>query len=260
MTSNTPTPVTPRLAATLLLLRDGSDGLEVLMISRHEEAGFAAGALVFPGGKVDPVDAALAAHCPASGLDPAALVLRIAAIRETFEECGILLARNAGALLSAERLAALLARHVTTDAGFATLVAAAGLELATDDLVPYAHWITPVDRPKRFDTHFFLAPAAHDQIAVHDGREAVDAVWTTPQAVLAGADAARIKLVFATRMNLVKLARSRNVAEAIAAARNAPIVTVTPVIEKTGAGPFINIPEAAGYGGARFAAGDIPRA
>src|SRR5258708_1990408 len=158
MSSATPKPVTPRLAATLLLLRDGSDGLEVLMISRHEEAGFAAGALVFPGGKVDPVDAALVAHCPAFGLDPAALVLRIAAIRETFEECGILLARNAGTLLSAERLATLLARHVTTDAGFATLVAAAGLELATDDLVPYAHWITPADRPQPFATHFLLAP------------------------------------------------------------------------------------------------------
>src|SRR5258708_18564217 len=216
MTNDTPKPVTPRLASTLLLLRDSAAGLEVLMISRHEAAGFAAGALVFPGGKVDPVDAALAAHCPpAPALDADALVLRIAAIRETFEECGILLARNAGALLSAERLAALLARHGTSDAGFAALVAAAGLELATDDLVPYAHWITPVDRPKRFDTHFFLAPAAHDQIAVHDGREAVDAVWTTPQSVLAGADSARIKLVFATRMNLVKLARSRNVAEAI---------------------------------------------
>jgi 8-oxo-dGTP pyrophosphatase MutT (NUDIX family) len=166
MTSQTPQPVTPRLAATLLLLRDGGDGLEVLMVSRHEEAGFAAGALVFPGGKVDPVDAALAACCPpAPDLDETALVLRIAAIRETFEECGILLARGNGALLTAELLAALLTRHGNADAGFAALVAAAGLELATDHLVPYAHWITPVDRPKRFDTHFFLAPAAHDQIA-----------------------------------------------------------------------------------------------
>src|SRR5258706_10302610 len=116
----TPGPVIPRPAATLLLLRDGAAGLEVLMTARHEEAGFAAGALVFPGGKVDPVDAALAAHCPNSpALDADALVLRIAAIRETFEECGILLARNAGALLSAERLAALLARHGTSHARFA---------------------------------------------------------------------------------------------------------------------------------------------
>jgi 8-oxo-dGTP pyrophosphatase MutT (NUDIX family) len=261
MIADPPPPVLPRPAATLLLLRDGAVGLEVLMTVRHEDAGFAAGALVFPGGKVDPVDSALTDYCPAAAaFDEAALVLRIAAIRETFEECGILLARTGGALLSAERFAALIERHGMSGVGFAELVAAAGLELATDDLVPYAHWITPADRPKRFDTHFFLAPAAPDQIAVHDGREAVEAVWMTPEAALAGADAGRIKLVFATRMNLVKLARSTNVADALAAARGAKIVTVTPVIEKTRFGPFIHIPEAADYGGTRFAAADIPRA
>src|SRR5260221_1090218 len=128
-----PPPVIPRPAATLLLLRDGAAGLEVLMTARHEEAGFAAGALVFPGGKVDPADAALAAYCRAApGLDAAALVLRIAAIRETFEECGILLARGGGTFLSAELLAALLDRHGAGDTGFAAFVAAAGLELATD--------------------------------------------------------------------------------------------------------------------------------
>jgi 8-oxo-dGTP pyrophosphatase MutT (NUDIX family) len=261
MTAEPPSPATPRRAATLLLLRDGADGLEVLMTSRHEAAGFAAGALVFPGGKVEPTDGALATCCAgAAALDESALVLRIAAIRETFEECGILLARAEGALLSAAELAALLARHGRSAAGFAALAAAAGLELATDHLVPYAHWITPIDQPKRFDTHFFLAPAAPGQIAVHDGREAVDAVWTTPRAVLAGADAGRIKLVFATRMNLVKLARSATVAAALAASRTETIVTVTPVIENTDAGRFIRIPEAAGYGAGRFAAGNIPRA
>jgi 8-oxo-dGTP pyrophosphatase MutT (NUDIX family) len=251
----------PRPAATLLLLRDGAEGLEVLMTVRHEDAGFAGGALVFPGGKVDPADRALARYCADKAtLDESTLVLRIAAIRETFEECGILLARADGALLSAELLAATLQRHGRSDAGFAALVAAAGLDLAVDDLVPYAHWITPVDRPKRFDTHFFLAPAAPDQIAVHDGRETVDATWATPDAVLRDADEKRVKLVFATRMNLVKLARSRTVADALAAARSAPIVTVMPVVEKTSAGPFIHIPEEAGYGATRIAAGDIPRA
>jgi 8-oxo-dGTP pyrophosphatase MutT (NUDIX family) len=261
MVADSPPHVTPRPAATLLLLRDGAEGLEVLMTSRHEEAGFAGGALVFPGGKVDPADHALARHYAGkTTLDEAAFVLRIAAIRETFEECGILLARADGTLLSAESLAALLRRHGRSDAGFAALVAAGELELAVDDLVPYAHWITPVDRPKRFDTHFFLAPAAADQIAVHDGREAVDVVWMAPDAVLRGADEKRIKVVFATRMNLLKLASSKTVADALAAARGAPIVTVTPVVEKTSAGPFIHVPEAAGYGATRFAAGDIPRA
>src|SRR5258708_29927346 len=81
----------------------------------------------------------------------------------------------------------------------------------------------------------------------------------TPNAVLRGADEKRIKLVFATRMNLVKLARSMTVADALAAAREAPVVTVTPVIERTSAGPFIHIPEAAGYGGTPFSPRDIPR-
>src|SRR5258708_8818593 len=82
----------------------------------------------------------------------------------------------------------------------------------------------------------------------------------TPNAVLRGADEKRIKLVFATRMNLVKLARCKTAADALAAAREAPVVTVTPVIERTSAGPFIHIPEAAGYGGARLSPGDTPPA
>src|SRR5260221_9099597 len=199
MVADSPPHVTPRPAATLLMLREGADGLEVLMPPPHGGAGLGGGGVVSPGGKVDPADHALAGHYAAkTALDEAALVLRIAAIRETFEECGILLARTDGALLSAELLTPLLLRHGRSDAGFAALVAAAGLDLAVDDLVPYAHWITPVDRPKRFDTHFFLAPAAPDQIAIHDGHEAADAVWMTPSAVLRGAATKPVKLVLST--------------------------------------------------------------
>src|SRR5258708_18742483 len=144
MTNDTPKPAIPRLAATLLLLRDGAAGLEVLMTARHEEAGFAAGALVFPGGKVDPIDAALAAYCPAApDLDEAALVLRIAAIRETFEECGILLARQGGALLSAPPPAALLDRHGASDAGFPALLPAPELHFPPGPLAPSPPSITP---------------------------------------------------------------------------------------------------------------------
>jgi 8-oxo-dGTP pyrophosphatase MutT (NUDIX family) len=260
-----PDPVIPRPAATLLLLRDGADGIEVLMTARHEESGFAAGALVFPGGKVDPGDGALRRFCPGSeGLDDTALGFRVAAIRETFEESGILLARNAGAeaVLSAAEFEALRRHHAEagTAPGFAALIAAAGLVLASDALVPFAHWITPVDRPKRFDTHFFLAPAPVDQVAVHDGREAVETVWTTPAATLEAADRERVKLVFATRMNLVKLGRSRTVAEALAAAARERIVTVCPEIFKTPEGPAIRIPAEAGYGVSQMLVGSIPRA
>jgi 8-oxo-dGTP pyrophosphatase MutT (NUDIX family) len=256
-----PDPVIPRPAATLLLLRDGAAGLEVLMTARHEASGFAAGALVFPGGKVEAEDLALRSACAGcDGLDDTALGFRIAAIRETFEESGILLARAAGAptLLTAGELAALQQRH--PDTGFAALVAAAGLQLATDTLVPFAHWITPVDRPKRFDTHFFVAPAPIDQVAVHDGHEAVEVVWAMPAETVEAGDRERVKLVFATRMNLVKLAASRTVTEALAAAARDEVITVCPEIVKTPEGPAIRIPEAAGYGLTQMLVGAMPRA
>ena len=260
-----PETVIPRAAATLLLLRDSAAGLEVLMTARHEDSGFAAGALVFPGGKVEVEDRVLRRSCAGcEALDDTALGFRIAAIRETFEETGILLARNFGGttLLSAADFDDLRRHHAETgDApGFAALVAASGLRLATDTLVPYAHWITPIDRPKRFDTHFFLAPAPEDQVAVHDGREAVETVWTTPQATLEAADRDEVKLVFATRMNLVKLAASRTVAEALAAAARDAVVTVCPEIVKTPQGPAIRIPEEAGYGMTEMLVGTMPRA
>jgi 8-oxo-dGTP pyrophosphatase MutT (NUDIX family) len=250
-----PNPV-PRPASTVLLLRDGATGLEVLMITRHAESGFAAGALVFPGGRVDAQDSdhAILSRCrPVAGLDAAAMAFRVAGIRETFEEAHVLLARPAGgdAILSARavdeletRMRAALGRAPQ----FADLVAAGGIELATDLLVPYAHWITPVGRPKRYDTHFFLAPVPADQVAAHDGREAVDSLWIAPRTALDDGDAGRASLVFATRMNLIKLARSRDVATALAAARRDTIMTVCPELADTPAGQVLRIPSAAGYG------------
>jgi 8-oxo-dGTP pyrophosphatase MutT (NUDIX family) len=238
--------VVPAPAATLLLLRDGPDGLEVLMMERPAAAGFAAGAMVFPGGRIEPTDVALARHCPQGhGVAEQPLVFRIAAIRETFEECGILLARAGGVMLSDAALGALRREH---GAGFAALVETAGLELAIDALVPYAHWITPADRKKRFDTHFYLAMAPSDQVAAHDGQEAMNTVWTTPQAALLAAEQGRYKLIFATQLNLDRLARSATAAEAMAAARQEAIVTVCPEWVTTSAGEVIRIPENSGYG------------
>jgi 8-oxo-dGTP pyrophosphatase MutT (NUDIX family) len=241
-----PDSVVPAPAATLLLLRDGPDGLEVLMMERPAAAGFAAGAMVFPGGRIEPSDVALARHCPhGHGVAEQPLVFRIAAIRETFEECGILLARAGGAILSDAALDTLRRQH---GAGFAALVERAGLELAIDALVPYAHWITPADRKKRFDTHFYLAMAPSDQVAAHDGQEAMNTVWTTPQAALLAAEQGRYKLIFATQLNLDRLARSATVAAAMAAARQEAIVTVCPEWVTTSAGEVIRIPENSGYG------------
>ena len=248
--------VVPRPAATVLLVRDGAAGLEVLMVTRNVASDFASGALVFPGGRVDAADGAavLREHCRrVPGIDDAALAFRVAGIRESFEEAHVLLARRTGSerLLSAAELAALEGSARTTlgrAPQFADLVAGGEIELATDLLLPFAHWITPVGPPKRFDTHFFLAPAPLDQLAAHDGHEAVDTLWIRPEAAIAEADAKRVTLVFATRMNLVKLGRSGDVAAALAAAKRDTIVTVCPEVAQTPDGTVLRIPIAAGYG------------
>jgi 8-oxo-dGTP pyrophosphatase MutT (NUDIX family) len=244
------------LAATVLLLRDRAEDIEVLMITRHAEAVFAGGALVFPGGRLDAEDSApaLLARCRAvPGADAAQMALRVCAIRETFEEARLLLAREAGRteLLSGDALAAIEARlhdqHGRAP-DFTELVLEGGMELATDLLVPFAHWITPKPRPRRFDTHFYLAPAPEAQEARHDGSEAVDSIWVAPAQAAADGAAKRVKMIFATRFNLLKLARSRDREAAFSAARADKIVTVCPEHRDTQAGAMWCIPIEAGYG------------
>jgi len=254
-------PVAPaRPSATILLVRDGSAGLEVFMVERHHQIDFATGALVFPGGKVDPGDSSVGvrARCAgAEGLDAETLTLRVAAIRETFEEAGVLLGRprsrpaGQAALLPAPRLAAVEERHrhalERDEITIGEVAEAEDLELACDLLVPFAHWITPTFMPKRFDTWFFLVAAPPDQVALHDGRESVDSVWTTPAAAVAAAERGERTIIFPTLLNLKKLDRHTTVAAALAAARREPIVTVFPRMEKTAAGRVMRIPAEAGY-------------
>lgn len=244
------------LAATLLLLRDGGPGLEVLMITRHAATVFAGGAAVFPGGRLDHEDAApaLLARCVAvPGVDAAQMALRVCAIRETFEEAGLLLARRAGedALLSGDEVKAIQAELLARlghSPDFTELIVEGGLELATELLVPFAHWITPAIRPRRYDTYFFLAPAPTQQEALHDGREAVASIWVAPGQAAADGAAGRVKMIFATRFNLQKLARSATSEAAFAAARADTIVTVCPVYRETPQGLMWCIPIEAGYG------------
>jgi 8-oxo-dGTP pyrophosphatase MutT (NUDIX family) len=244
------------LAATVLVLRDGGAGLEVLMITRHAETVFAGGAAVFPGGRQDAEDAApdLLRHCAAvPNADVARMALRVCAIRETFEEAGLLLARRAGSsrlLTGAEVKTVLAALHAKLGRipDFTELVIQGELELATDLLVPFAHWITPEIRPRRYDTYFFLAPAPDQQEALHDGHEAVASVWVSPTQAAADGAAKRVKMIFATRFNLEKLARSATRDAAFAAARVDTIVTVCPVYRETPDGLMWCIPIEAGYG------------
>ncbi len=251
-------PVTPRPAATVLLLRDGASGPEIFMVVRHREIEFAAGALVFPGGRVEAADAELAAAI--GGGDPLA-AYRVAAIREAFEESGLLLARSeSGTALDPAQGAAIgLAHRDALNAGsrgFAALLQAEGLRPDIDCLIPFAHWVTPADLSKRFDTHFFLAPAPSGHEATHDGHEAVDSVWIAPAQALEEAEAGQRTLLFPTRLNLLRLAEAQSLGDAMSRAAARPVVTVQPVMEVDAEGrKMLRIPVEAGYGGPLFPAG-----
>jgi 8-oxo-dGTP pyrophosphatase MutT (NUDIX family) len=241
-------------SATVVILRDRPDGIEVFMVVRHHAIEFASGALVFPGGKVDPGDADPAWADLAVIDGHAERTYVVAAARETFEEAGLVLARKRGtrSMIEAEAAHGLVERYrapiLAGTRQFRDVIAGEGLQLATDLMVPFAHWITPEGLPKRFDTYFYLVAAPVDQLGVHDGGESVEGIWITPQQALRDGEAGNRTLVFATQMNLVKLARYRTVAEAVSASRAAPIVTVMPTFERAATSTTYYIPEAAGYG------------
>jgi 8-oxo-dGTP pyrophosphatase MutT (NUDIX family) len=256
-----------RPASTVLLLRDtaGNQGrgeIEVFMMVRHYEIEFSSGALVFPGGSVDAADHEIIArrelYAGGEGLDAADLSFRIAAIRETFEESGILLARPRGskALVDARQAAAIEANHRAAlsegKTTFAKVLADTAMVLALDELVPYAHWITPEGNPKRFDTWFFLAAAPPDQLGAHDGKESTDSIWLSAREALAGGESGRFKLPFPTTRNLIRLGKQADVKAALGDARARPIVTVLPVMTKQNGQRQLRIPREAGYDGEVF--------
>ena len=261
--------VAPRDASTILLLRDGKavKEIEVFMMVRHYEIDFNSGALVFPGGSVDKNDKEIIErsklYAGGEGCDAAALSFRIAAIRETFEESGILLARPRGskALLDAKRASEIEAAHRADlndhKTTFLKVLADNGLVLALDELVPYAHWITPEGMPKRFDTWFFLAAAPPDQLGAHDGRESIHSIWVSPREALAGGETGRFKLPFPTRRNLIKLGKQGNVQDALKDSTGKSIVTVMPVMTRLNGGRQLRIPKEAGYDGELFEVGAL---
>ncbi len=242
----------PLPAATVLVVRDGANGIEVFMVRRHHQIDVASGALVFPGGKTDPQDEDERLRLLCDGPDDALRVYRIAAIREAFEECGVLLARTAGDrdLVSGERVAELQDwrnRIHKGEASLHDLLTREQLRLACDRLVAFAHWVTPDLVSKRFDTWFFLAPAPHDQFLVHDGHESVDSVWIQPEDAIRAAKDGTHTIIFPTLCNIEKLAASHSVSEALDRARQSPVVEVMPRTEKREDGMYIVIPEEAGY-------------
>lgn len=218
-------------AATLIVLRDRSDGPpDILMVERAAAMAFAGGALVFPGGRIDAGDYALALAMGDDDLAP-----RLAAIRETIEEAGIAIGID-GDVESMRRALA----------GGAPLA-----ELAPVDptpLVPYARW-RPDHVPVRvFDTHFFLArlPETAAEARV-DATENSRVLWTTAADALAAADRGEATLLFPTRRVLERLAEHGDSNAAFAAAARWPVRTITPWVETRGDGEWICIPDDLGY-------------
>jgi hypothetical protein len=127
--------------------------------------------------------------------------------------------------------------------------------LALDELVPYAHWITPQGMPKRFDTWFFLAAPPPEQVGAHDGKESTDSIWVSPREALEGGESGRFKLPFPTTRNLIRLGKQAGVKAALDGSRGKPVVTVMPVMTKLNGGRQLRIPLEAGYDGDVFEVG-----
>ncbi|GMU46737.1 MAG: NUDIX hydrolase [Pseudomonadales bacterium] len=244
MTTEPRRPVPPRPSASLVIGREGAGGWEIFMARRHNDTAFAGGALVFPGGALEPQDEVGAADWLHAH--------RLAAIRETFEEVGILYARHAdGAWPSAAliaRLAAERAALMTGDTTFAELLARHGLQPALAELTPFAHWITPPERPKRFDTRFFLAALPPAQDGSHDGGELVDSFWAPPARVVALGARGECLVMRATEVNCRRLAAYSSCTEAIADFRAHPHSLVTPSYFTAAGIRYFSVPARAGRG------------
>jgi len=229
----------PRDAATVLVLRPGvgDDPFEIFMVRRHGKSGFMAGAHVFPGGKLDDADAsdallercvglsaAEAAERLAEGDGRRALALHVAAIRETFEEAGVLLADGADAIELAD------ARRKLHDGSFSfeRFVIDADLQLRVGALRPQARWITPEVEPRRYDTRFFLAPAPRAQEATHDRIETTAGEWLSPASAIVKMNDGEIQLPPPTLRTLQVLATAADVDAAFADASSRKPPTIMP--------------------------------
>jgi 8-oxo-dGTP pyrophosphatase MutT (NUDIX family) len=245
--------VPPRAAATVILLRDrplrdDKSALEVFLVRRTKSAAFMGGAYVFPGGKVDPTDsdpalitrleeftADAARLALAEDLEPeAALAFFIAAIRETFEESGVLFAKHA-TRFDLNRVRARLASGTS----FSVLVNDLELSLEPQMLVPFARWVTPSVEQRRFDARFFVAAAPDDMAATHDETETITSCWKTPSEAIAEHAEKLIDLPPPTLRTLEELASFEHSSDVLALARSRRPPLVRPVFRDLGDGIWI---------------------
>ena len=234
-----------RAAATLVIVRDRpGEAAELLMMERSRAMDFAGGALVFPGGAVDPDDEGLAGLYGRE-LDLAEGAARVAAVRETLEECGLALG-FAGGVEPAQAVE--LRARLAAGEGFAALLDEYGLALDLGQLVPFARWLPNVKHRRNYDTRFYLARLADDSHEpCVDATENVSLFWASASDVLARADRGDAQLVFPTRRNLERLAQFSDFAAVSAHARSITVRTITPWVEARGGDEHLCIPDDQGY-------------
>src|SRR5271155_4476332 len=225
-------PVIPRLAATVMVVRSARrGGFEVYMLRRNRRSRFMPDVYVFPGGAVDADDRTLAESTRVRR-DALAVApeLKVAALRELFEEAGLLLALSADGsrpLLDRSALESLRAR-LRAGAPLGELLAEASFILDLGALVHYSNWITPLTEPIRVDTHFFIARGPDDQIAAADAIEVHDGRWITPDDAIADARAGRMPIAFPTLRHLERLAQFDDLETLLAHARTRRVKSILP--------------------------------
>ncbi len=236
--------VAPRDAATVILLRDGPSGVSVFMVRRHAKSGFMAGAYVFPGGTLDEADRAPSMLAHVVGRDRGeaarllgeedgqlALALHVAALRETYEEAGVLHADGA----TPDALEAMRRRLLAEEISFAALVPELGVRLRADALTPLSRWITPTVEKRRYDARFFIARAPSEQRAEHDRVEVTAGEWLRPADAIERGARGEIQLPPPTLRTLECLTPFATVDDAIAHAASRPPPRIQPVFRDLGA-------------------------
>jgi 8-oxo-dGTP pyrophosphatase MutT (NUDIX family) len=250
-------------AATLVLFRDTPDATcELLLIRRHAKSAFAGGDHVFPGGKVGPDDNPADAEAWCAGLDAdeaasrlgvapgEALAYWIGAIRETFEEVGVLLAYDdtgQPANVAESRFEDYRAACQKTNRAFWDMVRGERLTLATHAIVHFAHWITPEESLLRFDTRFFAAVMPAGQEARADGREITEVRWLSPEGALAAAARGEISLRNPTMRNIELFIGAMSAAEAVGKVTGRDVKTIRPRVVMENGERRILMPGDAGY-------------
>jgi len=241
-------------AATVIIFRRNPAGGpdQILMVERSAAMRFAGGAAVFPGGRVDEADLALARGI-GNGLDVAEAGARIAAIRETLEETGLLLATSQPPSL---RQAQAARAACAGPGGFSGALDDLGLSLALDRLIPFARWLPMHHADRAFDTRFFLADLGTGMVDLEiDATENRHLFWASAAEVLELADEGKLSIIFPTRRNLERLNQFDAFSDCADHARAVPVRTITPAFETINGVRWATIPDDVGYPVTRQAVG-----